>query len=84
MSGKTEKAEDKPIEILAAKPHESVFCHRCKVVGNYTKEWRRVWQGDKEEVQFARREHNISECVATLCATQEEGLGFFCIPNRPT
>jgi hypothetical protein len=35
-------------------------------------------------MQFGMREQNLSECVATLCATQVEGLAFFFIPNRPS
>jgi hypothetical protein len=43
LSGKNEKEEDKNPDILVGKPHESIFCHTCKVVGHYTKEYRRVW-----------------------------------------
>jgi hypothetical protein len=30
------------------------------------------------------REVNLSECVVVLCATQAEGQGFLCIPDRPS
>jgi hypothetical protein len=59
----------------------SMFCHRCKVVGHYTKECRRVWQGDRDDVF---KDQDLSECVASLCATQVEGMAFICIPNMPS
>jgi hypothetical protein len=84
LRGQNEKEEDKSLNVVAGKPHESIFCHRCKVVCHYTKEYRRIWQRDKEDHQMGKREQNLSECVATLCAAQVEGLAFFCIPNRPS
>jgi hypothetical protein len=78
------REDEKSFEVITCKSHESAFCHRCKVVGHYTKECKRVWQGIKEEVQQGNRDQNLSEYVATLCATQVEGMAFFCSPNRPS
>jgi hypothetical protein len=78
------KEEERSYEVNNGKAHESVFCHRCKVVGHYTKECRRIWQGDTEEVLAGYSDQNLSECVATLCATQVEGMTFFYISNRPS
>jgi hypothetical protein len=86
-SRKGMKGGDQSLEVLAGKPVDLVFCHRCKVVGHYTKECRRVWMGDREESQGAGQtgaDGNLADLVAPLCATQAEGQAFFCIPNRPS
>jgi hypothetical protein len=54
------------------------------VVGHYTKECRKVWQDDTVDGYYGKRDQNLSECVATLCATQVEGSTFFCIPYIPS
>jgi hypothetical protein len=43
------KGDEHVVEVLAVKPVDSVFCHRCKIVGHYTKECRRVLMGDRDE-----------------------------------
>jgi hypothetical protein len=82
--GKNGNKMDNSFGVAIGKNQESVFYHRCKVAGHYTKECRKVWQSDKDDGIYRKRDQNLSECVATLCATQVEGLAFFCIPNRPS
>jgi hypothetical protein len=76
-----EKEDERSYEMNVGKAPEYVFCHRCKVVGHYTKECRRVWQGDRDDVF---KDQDLSECVASLRATQVEGMAFICIPNMPS
>jgi hypothetical protein len=81
------KGDEQTIEMVPGKPADSVFCHRCKIVGHYTKECRRVWMGDREEFQGTCQTGvagNLSDLVAPLCVTQAEGQNFFCIPDRPS
>jgi hypothetical protein len=45
------KGNGQTVELVPGKPADSVFCHRCKIVGHYTKECSKVWMGDREEFQ---------------------------------
>jgi hypothetical protein len=66
-----------------ANPSGVVFCNKCKISGHYTRDcWKNV-QGERHGNQRIDQV-KLSELVAPLCATQVEGQGFFCIPNRPS
>jgi hypothetical protein len=41
--GRNGSERDKSFGVVVGKNQEFVFCHRCKVVGHYTKECRKVW-----------------------------------------
>jgi hypothetical protein len=79
--GTLEKGMNKAAEILGDIP----FSHRCIVTGHLLRDCRRMggYQGMACGHQgHGGAEQNLSDYVATICATQVDGQAFFCIPNR--
>jgi hypothetical protein len=60
---------------------EIPFCGACKEYGHLVRDCRRGANlGDQNQKSVG----DLSEYIASLCATQVDGLAFLCIPDCPS
>jgi hypothetical protein len=72
---------------IANKKDDPIICFRCKDFGHMAIDYRKGWNAELGK-QFQEPYHGgpkqLSEMVASLCATQVDGQAFFLIPDRPS